>query len=231
VGPLQFVLFDLDGVLVDSRVPIARSMNFALRQEGLALEPEEHLHRWIGPPLHAGFRALLGARNADLERVDACIAHYREHYREASLEQTEPMPGMGELLEALAPLPLGVATSKPEAFARPILERLGWDRTFRVVVGPPLAGSHLEHKAQTVARARAALGMETAHGAMVGDRAIDVEAGRHNGLLTIAVTWGIGSLDELQAATPTHLVSATPEMGTLLEKLTSDLRGSAGTLL
>jgi phosphoglycolate phosphatase-like HAD superfamily hydrolase len=49
------VLFDLDGVLVDSRAAVAGCINYALRTHGLAEQPEERLHRFIGPPLAIAF--------------------------------------------------------------------------------------------------------------------------------------------------------------------------------
>ncbi len=54
------VLFDLDGVLVDSRVSFARSVNSALTSQGLPPRPEHELHQYLGPPLHRTFRALVG---------------------------------------------------------------------------------------------------------------------------------------------------------------------------
>lgn len=49
------VLFDLDGVLVDSRVPFARGVNHALTSHGLAARPERELHQCLGPPFTARF--------------------------------------------------------------------------------------------------------------------------------------------------------------------------------
>jgi phosphoglycolate phosphatase len=211
---LEFVLFDLDGVLVDSRHAISVSINHALLCEGLAPEPEAALHRFIGPPLDGTFRILLADRGADPERAAACVAHYRERYTTVSIEAAELFPGVMELLGDLpAELSLGVATSKPAAFARPILEALDAARHFRAIIGPPLEGSHLETKAETVARARRAIGADDRAGVMVGDRAVDVEAGRANGLVTVAVTWGIGEAAELDRAGPEVKVSDPAALG------------------
>lgn len=224
------MLFDLDGVLVDSRVPIARCMNHALACEGLAPEPEAALHRWIGPPLRDAFRALLAARGADPARAAACIGHYRERYASLSLEATTLQPGVAGLLERLGDrLPLGVATSKPEAFARPILESLGVAAHFRAVVGPSLHESHREDKAATVGRALAALGAPAGAGAgaMVGDRAVDVAAGRAHGLAALAVAWGIGERDELLAAGPDALLESPAELLAWLEAAAAAAPGPA----
>jgi phosphoglycolate phosphatase-like HAD superfamily hydrolase len=57
------VLFDLDGVLVDSRTPFARSVNGALASHGLAARPEHELIQYLGPPLHQQKLGLLVNKN------------------------------------------------------------------------------------------------------------------------------------------------------------------------
>lgn len=209
------VLFDLDGVLVDSRVAISRSMNHALQTCGLEAWPEVRLHPLIGPPLHDAFGEVLAAQGGDPELVDACVARYRERYTRACVEETLANAGIAETLQTLTGrLALGVATSKPEAFAVPILETLGLARFFGSVVGPSL-DARGEPKTRTVARALQALGAAGAV-AMVGDRLHDVLAGRANGLATIGVTWGIGSRDELRDAGADHVVDAPAELTALL---------------
>jgi phosphoglycolate phosphatase len=209
------VLFDLDGVLVDSRVAISRSMNHALEACGLEAWPEERLHPLIGPPLHDAFGELLDEQGGDHELIDACVARYRERYTSVCIEETLANAGIAEVLEELTGrLALGVATSKPEAYAVPILETLGMARFFGSVVGPSL-DARGEPKTRTVARALEAL---RAPGpvAMVGDRLHDVVAGRANGLTTIGVTWGIGSEAELRDAGADHVVDSTAELTALL---------------
>jgi phosphoglycolate phosphatase len=219
---LEFALFDLDGVLVDSRVPISRCMNHALVAAGHAPEPEEALHRWIGPPLDGAFRGILTARGETDIRSDALVALYRERYAEVSLTHTERMPGIVSALDALPEaLRIGVATAKPSEFARPILEKLEMADRFGVIQGPALEGSHLEGKAITVGRARAALGCDGRIGAMIGDRDIDVEAGRANDLITIAVAWGIGDRVEFERVVPDHFVETPADLAALLRGLAS----------
>ncbi len=47
------VIFDLDGVLADSRVAFARCVNAALAAAGVPERRPADLHRYLGPPLHA----------------------------------------------------------------------------------------------------------------------------------------------------------------------------------
>lgn len=215
---LRWLLFDLDGVLVDSRGPIAASINHALSCEGLAPEREENLFHWIGPPLHDAFSALLAARGADPLQAETCIRHYREHYRSGSLRGTRPFRGIPEALGQLVRgHTLAVATSKPAVFAGPILERLGLARYFAGIFAPPLEGTHRVGKAQLVASALEDLSARPEETAMIGDRHLDVEAGRAGGLLCIGVTWGIGGRQELLEAGADHLVGSAEELVALLE--------------
>lgn len=193
------LLFDLDGVIADSRFAITRSMNHALVAHGLRARPECDLERYIGPPLREAFSEILVAEGADPALAAGCVTAYRERYGEACLVETLPYPGVDRVVERLAArLPLAVATSKPAHFAGPILVELGLRESFRAVVGPSLeAGA--ESKTETVARALAVMG-DPRPVALVGDRRHDVVAGRANGIVTIGVTWGFGSRAELEGA-------------------------------
>jgi phosphoglycolate phosphatase len=191
------VLFDLDGVLADSRAAIAGCMNHALAAGGHAVQPQADLHRFIGPPLPLAFAELVG-EPVDSAAVAACIASYRERYATASLTDTVVMPGIAGALAGLAEAHrLGVATSKPRAFAEPLLEALGLRPFFAAVAGPELS-TPVEDKTTTVGAALRALG--ATGGAMVGDTSFDMVAAHAHGLRAVGVTWGIGSEEELRAA-------------------------------
>jgi phosphoglycolate phosphatase len=204
------VLFDLDGVIVDSRVPFARCVNAALREHGLPERPAEDLHAFIGPPLHETF-GVLGAG----ERAQACVEAYRRHYRALAADTTPVMPGMREVLSELsARLPIALATSKSRALAEPLLAALGLRSCFSAVCGPSLAAM-AEPKAETIGRALAEL-PGVRHPVMVGDREYDVIGARAHGLPTIGVLWGIGSAEELRAAGAWRLAAAAHELPALV---------------
>jgi phosphoglycolate phosphatase len=190
------VLFDLDGVLIDSRVAIVRCIEHGLRAVGAPVPPAADLERFIGPPLVDGFAELAGP-----ERAAACLTAYRERYVVSSLEETTLVPGAREALAAIAArVPVAVATSKPHAYAGPLCDRLGLSPFVRAIAGPELDAPS-EVKATTVRGALDALGLEPgADAPLVGDRRHDVDGARANGLPCIGVLWGIGDEAELRAA-------------------------------
>ena len=204
------VLFDLDGVLADSRGPITACINLALADHGLPTRDPADLARHIGPPLPDAFAEIVGAPVGS-EIVLACIASYRERYAVASLTDTHAFPGIAEAVAGLADAGhrLGVATSKPRPFAEPLLETLGLRAFFAVVAAPDLDLT-AQSKTETVGQALAAL--DARHGAMVGDRPVDMIAARAHGLRAVGVGWGIGGRDELTAAGADVIVAAPADL-------------------
>ncbi len=204
-------IFDLDGVLADSRVAFARCVNAALVAAGVPERPAADLHRFLGPPLHATFVELTG----DASLAQGCLDTYRARYREHAATETTVPDGVADAVATLAArMPLAVATSKPRALSAPLLEALGLFGHFDVVEGPSL-DARAEPKAETIRRAL--LGLPPgARPVMVGDTRFDVIGAHAHGLPCIGVLWGIGSEDELRGAGADAVV-ATP--GQLLAQI------------
>jgi len=202
------VIFDLDGVLVDSRAVFLSCVNHAFAKLGLPARADEELLPYIGPPFAYAFGELLGVAH-DAPIVTACIDGYRERYATASLTETTVEPGIPEALEALDGRRLAVATSKPQAFAEPLLEAMGLRAHFAVVAGPDLS-ARAEDKTETLGRALHTLGPTRA--VMVGDRSFDISAAHAHGLPAIGVTWGIGTPGELHDAGAERTIDSPDEL-------------------
>jgi phosphoglycolate phosphatase len=221
----EVICLDLDGCLVDSRRAIATCLNRGLEAVGVAPRPDDELHGLIGPPLLEAYEGLLRAAGRDAGLALRCIDAYRTSYREISLTHTTVVPGMPAALEALGQdHVLVVVTSKPTAFARPIVEHLGLDGAFDGVHGPEL-DELAEPKAVTLARALAevAVGTDPSRAVMVGDRHHDIDAGIACGCTTVGVTWGSGAREELAGAdlvvdTPAELVSSLSVRGSRCDR-------------
>lgn len=205
------VLFDLDGVLLDSRAAFVQCVNAALEENGLAPREAGELYRYLGPPLHQAFAELTDDRSVAL----ACVESYRRHYSEVGPVATVVFAGMRELLEELGgDTPLAVATAKAQAVAEPLLDALGLRAFFTVVLGPGL-DSENERKEETIARALTHFA-RGAQPVMVGDRWYDIAAAHANAMPAIGVLWGIGSERELSEAGADALVETPAELADVL---------------
>lgn len=202
--PLPPVLFDLDGTLVDSGPGITASVAAALAALGRPALSPARLRAFVGPPLQDSFAAL----GLDAAGCSAAVGHYRDHYRARGLTQCTVYDGIPALLAQLAAQGrlLAVATSKPEEFARRILEHVGLAGAFAVVSAATLDGQ-VRHKHQVVARALAAL-PDPRGAVLVGDRAQDVEGARRCGVPCLGAGWGYGEPGELEAARAAAVVGS-----------------------
>lgn len=218
VAGRQVVLFDLDGTLTDSAPGIFRCVRHALDVLGRPDPGPAQLRRFVGPPIQESFADLGLAGDA----VDRAVAAYRSRYGEVGVYENDVYDGIADLLSTLrrAGFDLAVATSKPDVYARRILDHFGLTPSFSVVAGATLDGT-LRHKDAVIGACLASLGVDaTAVAAMVGDRSHDVAGAARHGIPCIGVTWGYGSTDELVGAGAVTLVGRPVDLpGALHEVL------------
>jgi phosphoglycolate phosphatase len=192
------VLFDLDGTLSDSAPGILAALRYAFAANGL--EPlDAHTERTLlGPPFYESLPPLIGGE----EKLPAVIAAYRERYGQGGMFDTTVYDGVGEVVEYLhgCGVRLAVATSKPEAYAVPIVEHLGLAAYFETIGGDELDGS-LGTKALVIGKVLRRLDLVPGPDVvMIGDREHDVIGAREHGLRCIGAAWGYAQPGELEQA-------------------------------
>ncbi len=227
--------FDLDGCLVDSDRAITEAYVHALRAVDVQPPPARGLTWVIGPPLAESFGDVLMSAGVPADalpgRVARAVEVYRARYASTSRTDTVLQDGIVEVLEAVTPYArLAVVTSKAAPAARGVVEVLGLDRHFEAVYAPE-EHALSESKQETLARALRDLGASTAGTSvvMIGDRRHDIAAGRANGTVTVGVTWGNGSLAELEEAGADRIVTTTAALSaTLLELVRAGPHGRTG---
>lgn len=208
-APLS-LLFDLDGTLVDSKPGILASCEAAMRALGHRPDGLD-IDTLIGPPLETVMAEVLGRFGDD--RVAEAVAAYREHYGSVGILQTTAYPGIAAALDDLVAARAGlyIATSKRTLFAKSILETLGLMDRFAGVCGSEPGGGH-DSKAEVVAEAMRRHALRPDRCVMVGDRQLDVEGARANGVPTVGVLWGYGDRAELMAAGAARLIATPAEL-------------------
>jgi len=195
----QTVLFDLDGTLTDPGEGITNSVAHALRRWGIEPPEREKLYPFIGPPLSESFRKYYGFSQEDSE---TSVTYYREYFAVKGLFENEVYPGVETLLKKLKESGRRVvlATSKPEEYARKILEHFHLDGFFDLIAGASMDESR-NKKGDVIAYALGLLGNPPANECvMVGDRKHDVQGARENGIPCIGVLYGYGNEQELKEA-------------------------------
>ena len=202
----KYALFDLDGTLTDPGEGITKSVQYALDKFGIHVEDRKQLFCFIGPPLHESFEVYYGFSRSDAMKA---VDYYREYYAVKGIFENLVYDGIPEALAKLrdSGVRICLATSKPEVFAKQILEHFGLDGYFTAVAGSEMDGTRTK-KAEVVERALGLLGNpDVGDCVMIGDREHDVLGGAAHGLDTIGVLFGYGSREELEHAGATYIAA------------------------
>ena len=214
----EYLLFDLDGTLTDPKLGITTCVQYALKAFGIEEPDLDKLEPFIGPPLKDSFMQFYQMTE---EQALAAVEKYRERFKDTGLFENRVYIGIPEMLKKLQKkgMHLAVASSKPTVFVERILEHFGMKQYFEVIVGSELDGTRV-NKDEVVAEALKQLfgerPVEKDKVYMIGDRKFDVEGARIQGVESVGVSYGYGSLQELQEAGADYIVESPGELSYFL---------------
>ncbi|HEU5473554.1 MAG TPA: HAD-IA family hydrolase [Actinophytocola sp.] len=194
-SPITAVIFDLDGVLVDS---------FAVMRQAF----ETAYAEVVGgdrPPFE-DYRRHLGRYFPDIMRIMGLPAEMEEPFVRESQRLAhqvriyDGVPAMLGLLRTLG-VPTAVATGKSGPRARSLLGQLGLLRRFDAVIGSDEV-RRPKPAPDIVERALAVLAVPASAAVMVGDAVTDMRSAQSAGVRAAAAVWGEGEEADLVAANP-----------------------------
>lgn len=207
----QYILFDLDGTLTDPGVGITNSVAYALKKYNIIVEDKTELYKFIGPPLQESFQKFYGfSEDQSLEAVE----YYREYFKVTGIYENEVYSGIEEMLLSLkkAGKYILLATSKPEEFAKRILEHFRLDKYFDYVAGATMDGTR-SRKGEIIQYAIDHYPIEKlSEAVMVGDREHDIIGACQTGIDSVGVLYGYGDYEELSKAGATFIANGVEEI-------------------
>ena len=209
---IKNILIDLDGTLTDPKVGITTSARYGLAKVGHPIADDVNIDWIIGPPLQASLAKLLNVAVDDVLAEQALMG-YRERFAVTGLYENHVFPDVAETLKALQQqgFRLFLATAKPEIYAKQILEHFDLLQYFNQAYGSELNGERT-NKGDLIAYILQKEQLHPNECVMVGDREHDIFGARHNGIETIAVEYGYGSLQELDQAQPKARIKQFSEL-------------------
>ena len=208
----QSILFDLDGTLTDSGEGIMKSTIYTLTHYGIEAPPEAQLRTVVGPPLTESF-ARFGVPQ---DKLTEAVEIYRSRYIPIGRFENHPYPGIEVLLENLqrSGHKLYIATSKPEWMSIEILEHFGLAKYFDIICG---AATDFSRNTKEAVIAHLLSQCEEQNSAvMVGDTAYDVIGAKAHGIPCIGVSWGYGSIKEMEEAGAIAIANTMEQLYDLL---------------
>ncbi|MDO5100694.1 MAG: HAD hydrolase-like protein [Eubacteriales bacterium] len=214
----QHILFDLDGTLIDSEAGITNAARYAFARHHIDIPADVSLRPLIGPPLTETLEHIYGLPPAQIPDI---IATFREYYQSRGVMECEPFTGVADMLASLQSSGrfLYLATSKPEVFARRILERFDLSRYFTGIQGASL-DSRLVEKADVIAALLENYGLTDPSAIlMVGDHLADFKGAAVHRIQTLILNHGFGERSALEAAGATEFVDGAADILPYLERL------------
>ncbi|BEG99934.1 HAD family hydrolase [Bacteroides sedimenti] len=211
----QYILFDLDGTISDPATGITRSIQYALSFFEITVPNPEELTKFIGPPLIESFKEFYHFND---DQALLALKKYREYFVAKGMFENYLYKGIEELLQTLKEKgkTILLATSKPEPFAKQILEHFNLTHYFSFIGGATLDGSRSTKTDVIRYVLKSNQITEPGKTVMVGDREHDIEGAKNNGITSIGVLYGYGSKTELQKAGADFLASDIKELMMLL---------------
>jgi len=134
---LAAVIFDFDGIIVDTEPLHYKAFQDVLIPLGLGYSWDEYVRRYIGFDDRDAFREAFRSNGRDLgeRELKAMIGAKGEAFQRAITAGMEPYPGVVELIRSIAgTLPLALCSGALPSDIHPILGQLGIDRAFDTIV-------------------------------------------------------------------------------------------------
>ncbi len=187
--PLSAVIFDFDGVVIDSHEAHERSW-FALAAELGRPFTRETFVATFGQRNESILPMLGWAEQGDAARIQQLGDRKESHYREIlRKEGITPLPGVVALLENLRQegIPCAIGTSTPRANVECVLEITGLAGFFQDVAAAEDV-TRGKPDPEVFLRAAAKLGAEPSTCVVIEDAQVGIRAAKAAGMKAVAVT-------------------------------------------
>lgn len=184
---LRAVIWDMDGVIVDSAPYHCKAWQDVFRERGVNFT-EEDFRRIFGQRNDTIIRVTLGD-SISSDEVDAIADEKEENYRRRVAQSIEPLPGAIELIRLLGEngVKLAIASSAPVENIQLITRGLGIDSCFQAIVwGREVTEGKPSPQGFLLAAKK--LGVEPQDCVVIEDAVAGVAAAKRAGMKCLAVT-------------------------------------------
>ena len=186
----EYVLFDLDGTLMDTSEGILKAIDYTVEKCGYPVLSEEKKKTFIGPPIYNSLKLEYSLTD---EEAHKAMDIFRDIYKDEYLCDAIIYEEIEELLLSLQNnnIKIGVATYKREDYAIKLIEAFDLMKYFDIVVGAD--ADNILTKADIIQICIDKMGcVDLSKAVMVGDTLSDMDSAKSVRIDSIAVTYGFG---------------------------------------
>lgn len=210
-----FVLFDLDGTLIDSVPDLAYCVDEMMKQLGMPVRGEDAVRDWVGNGVQRlTERALIGAVEGmpDQALMDKAYPIFLELYTHNNAVRSCVYDGVVEGIEWMLEQGYRIAcvTNKAEAFTIPLLKDKGLHDYFEFIVSGDTCAEKKPHPMPLLHAAKL-MGVAPENALMVGDSRSDVKAARAAGFHIFCMTYGYNHGEDIRDYNPDVILDSFAE--------------------
>ena len=204
----NYIIFDLDGTLLNTLDDLRDSTNFALRRFGFSERTTDEVRRFVGNGV-ARLIHLAVPEGTDEKTEADCLAVFKAHYKDNMTNKTAPYPGIMELLKKLRALgvKIAVVSNKFEPAVVGLCEDYFGELVDRQKKPAP----------DGVLYAMKLLGANPAETVYSGDSEVDVVTARNSGLPCIGVSWGFRDRKVLVDGGASYIADSAEDILSIME--------------
>lgn len=186
---IKYVIFDLDGTLLDTKEGILLSVEHTVKELGYDELTLEQKLSFIGPPVQVSLKRIYGLNDAQAQ-YGAGI--FRDFYKDRALLKAKPYDGIYDLCGALKEqgIRMAVATYKREDYAVKLLKHYDFDRYCDPMHGAD--NNNVLKKEDIIMMCVKEMGAVKEECVLIGDTDNDAKGAMEAGIPFIAVTYGFG---------------------------------------
>ncbi|MFC2091345.1 HAD family hydrolase [Elusimicrobiota bacterium] len=203
---VDLIIFDIDGTIVDSVKDISNAVNYALRTMGLREKTEKQVKEAVGGGFETTLIKIFGADRYSPEALEAL----RYYYRKYPAVYSSLYRDVRYVLDYFSEKKKAVVTNKEYDITVEILESLKIAGEFDIILG----GNSISRKPdpRAIEYAVKTLKADFRKSIIVGDMDIDIIAGKSAGIMTCAVAYGFGKLQDIVRQKPDFVIDKLADL-------------------
>lgn len=206
----EVIIFDLDGVIIDSRQDIIDTAKQVLGYFGCPQRDDEFISRCIGGGLRNLLIRCMGESKQDV--LDEAVIRFTERYMKNCANNTGLYPGVKDVLGYFYKnKSMALATYKIKTATWYLLEKLGVIKYFDIIITADDVKNPKPHP-ECLQAVLTALNSKPEKAIMIGDTEIDILTGKNARIDTCGVVYGIGKKEDLVKSKPNFIIEDIKEL-------------------
>lgn len=213
---LKAVIFDLDGTLVNTLEDLCDSTNYALEKYGFEKRELSKFNKLVGSGVLNLIEQAISTRPFTEEEKQTVFNCFMTHYRGNFLTKSLPYEGMYECVKTLKEngVKLAVVSNKIDEMTQKIVNEL-FSGEFSEVFGK-VEEYPIKPDPTLTLEVIKRLGVKPCETAFVGDSEVDIKTAKNAGCVSIGVSWGFRSEQEVLSENPDYFIHNTSEIAPIV---------------